>query len=364
MNVLFAGGGTAGHINPAIAIAQEIIKRNKKSRIAFVGRNGGKENDLIKNAGFPMFLIEIQGLSRSNPVKNLKVVANALKSKKVAKDIITTFSPDVVVGTGGYVCWPVISAAHDLGIKTIIHESNTSLGLTTKFLMRKCDLLLLGFENRNMRKKNVVISGIPLQENFIPTNKDSAKMHLGIPRDKSLIVSVGGSIGAKNINDCCIEVMKNYSQSDESVYHIHSTGHRYFDEIKKSEPDLCEGKDGCKILPYIKDMATMLSAADVVITRCGAVTLAEISFCQTPSILIPSPNVTGNHQKKNAELFERAGAGIMIEESDLSPILLYEKINSIIKDKGTIDKMRKNCKALSLSSPASKIADIIEEMTS
>lgn len=361
MNILFAGGGTAGHVNPAIALAQEFKRRYPFAKISFIGRAGGKENELITNAGFELFLINISGISRKNPLKNFKVLKDAIKSKKDAKGIISSFSPDVVIGTGGYVCWPVISAAHSAGIKTVLHESNAVAGLTTRLLMNKCDLLLLSTKLNGLSGKDAIVTGIPLLNTFIPTDKVLAKARLGIPKDKKLIISVGGSIGAKKLNDSCIGIMKDYFLNDSSVYHIHSVGHRYYNEIKESEPNLCKGNERCKIVPFIKDMATALSAADVVISRCGAVTLAEISFCKTPSILIPSPNVTGNHQKKNALIFEKQGAGLMLEEHTLSPALLYKSVNDILSNENTMNAMRKNCEALSFAGSAKNIVSLIEK---
>lgn len=359
MRILFSGGGTAGHVNPAIAIAEALSKRNPESEIAFIGREGGKENELVKSAGIRLFTIPVSGLSRSLSPKNLKAIKNALSAKRIAKDILKEFTPDAVIGTGGYVCWPVLSAAHACGIPTAIHESNASFGLTTRLLANKCDLLLLGTDTCTEKHKNAVYTGNPLRADFGKSTKREARHLLKIPNGKRLIISVGGSIGAKKLNDACVAVMKDYSVKDRSILHIHSCGSRYYEQIQKLFPELCKGSGNCRIVPFIKNMATALTAADAVISRCGAMTLSEIAYCATPAILIPSPNVTGNHQLKNARYFCDLGAAVLLEESELDEENLWREINEILSHPEVAVAMSKKMREAAVTDAADKIADII-----
>ncbi len=359
MNIIFCGGGTAGHITPAIAIAEAFKKKHQDVNIFFIGREEGKENELVKKAGFELCTIKIEGLSRSLNFKNLNVLKNAYKAKKRAKEIISEISPDLVIGTGGYVSWPVISAANAMGIKTVLHESNATPGLTTKLLLKKCDIFLCG--TKNSKYKNSYYVGNPLRQNFKAIPQNEAKKIMGLSPDKKLIVSVGGSIGAFKLNNVCISLMKNYSLKNEKVFHLHSTGHRYFNELQISDPEICKGVFGCKIVPFINDMATALSAADIVISRCGAMTLAEIAFCSAASILIPSPNVTDNHQFKNAAYFEKRNAALLIEEKFLTENLLLDKVNLIMQNDKIREIMRNNAKKLASIDAAEKIANLLED---
>ena len=359
MKILFCGGGTAGHVSPALAIAEAIKDKYPKSQIAFVGRKDGKENQATKNAGYPIYEIKVSGLKRSLSLENFKVLKDALDAKHSAKDILLEFKPDAVIGTGGYVCWPVLTAAHTLRIPTVIHESNAVLGLTSKLLAKKCNLIFLG-QNIQTRYKNAYFTGNPLPKTFGKLSKKEAKRRLGIPDGKKLILSVGGSIGAKKLNDTCTKAMASFSLGKSDIYHIHSAGHRYYDEIKSAYPSMCEKNKRCVILPFIDDMATALSAADVVISRCGAMTLAEIARVGVPSILVPSPNVTGDHQRKNAEHYENCGASFVIEERELSSERLTEKLVCILENNSLIKKM--SVAALKLSEPLAtdKILELLE----
>ncbi len=360
MNILFSGGGTAGHVNPALAIAEAFISKYPKAKIAFIGREGGKENELVYKEGFKVFTIAIEGLSRNLSIQNIRKVKDAFKAKKKAQDILSDFKPDIVVGTGGYVCWPVISAAKKLGIKTAIHESNASFGLTTRLLADKCDLLLLGTKTEKCKYKNAIFTGNPLRKKFKSLPSVEAKKIMGIPPNKKLILSVGGSIGAKKLNEVCLSLMNTYSIPNDNIYHLHSIGYRYFEELKESSPNICHGTKGCKAVPFINDMSTALCAADVVISRCGAMTLSEIAFCGAASILIPSPNVTGNHQMKNALYFKEQGAAKIIEEKNLSENILNESIKELLENDSLREKMKKCAKKLSVPDSTEKILKVIE----
>ena len=282
MNVLFCGGGTAGHVTPAVAIGSYITKKRPEAKIAHVGRIGGEENKLAASADFKLYEINMTGLKRKLSKDNINFIKNLFLSRKSAAEILSDFKPDVVIGTGGYVSFPVIREAHKRGIPTVIHESNSALGLASRMLLSRVDLLLLGMDMK-AKHKNAHYVGNPVREGFGRMPRHEAKRRLGIPKDKTLIVSVGGSIGAEQFNSAVLEMM-NKNLSDSNIYHIHSCGRRYYNEVSNKYPLLTDSKGRQRILPFIEDMITAFAAADIVISRSGAMTLSEIAAIRSYSI--------------------------------------------------------------------------------
>lgn len=360
MRILFCGGGTGGHITPALAIAEEFVKKNKNCEVAFVSRKNGNENKLITDKKHRLYEIDIQGFSRSFSLKNFKTVIRFFKAKREAYSIIKDFKPDAVIGTGGYVSAPVICAAKKLNTVTAIHESNAALGLTAKLLSGKCDFLFLGSDIAT-KYKNSVYTGNPVSDRFGRLSKEEARLKLGIPLSERVILSVGGSIGAGMLNDVIVEFIKSYAKDAPRLRLIHITGKRYYNTLKENEPDIFKLGDKIQILPFIYDMPTYLSSSDIVITRCGAMTLAEIQKTGTPMIMIPSPNVTGNHQLKNAQYYKSIGAGLLLEESGLNCENLKNAVNSIINGKYTHQIPREKSKELQTEDPKTKIVRLITE---
>lgn len=334
MKALFCGGGTAGHITPSIALAEEISKNDNNS-VVFIGREGGGENTLITDAGYTLHTISVSGFKRSLSFSNIKTAARLLRAISDSGKLIKTLKPSVVIGTGGYVCLPALLAAIRNKIPTIIHESNTVPGLATRLLAKKCTRLLLNAEDEYglYKLKNARIYGNPVRSAFGAQTKYQARKSLGIGNDKFFILSLGGSIGAQVINEASISLMREYSIKNAEIVHIHATGNRYYEKIAETEPVLAKGTKRCKIVPYIYDMPTYLSACDIVITRCGAMTLSEIAASAAIPILVPSPNVTADHQLKNAKRYSEAGGGILIEEGDLTYMTLISFIEHIKQDK-------------------------------
>lgn len=333
MRLLLCGGGTAGHITPALAVAEEIRRMSPDADILFVGREGGKENDAIEKAKIRLKTIKIQGLKRSLSVENIKRIRQAIDARNKAEKIIKDFRPDVILGTGGYVCWPIISAGKKLNIPTAIHESNIFPGLTTKILATKCNRVFLGYKEGAEylpKRARTLAVGNPISNDFFKTTYKDSRRRLNIKDDELFILSFGGSIGAGRLNDVVIETMKSYSGIEGKIKHIHATGHRYFERCNSSQN---VKYPGCKIVPYIENMPLALRAADIVICRCGAMTLAEIAAVGVAAILIPSPNVSGNHQYRNAIHFSKNGAAILIEEKNLSSEVLEKTINELKFDK-------------------------------
>ena len=354
MRLLLCGGGTAGHINPAIAVADELLEAHKDAQILFVGREGGKENQLIEKAGFNLRTVNIQGLKRRITLKNLTVIKNAFKSVAEAKRIIRDFKPDVILGTGGYVCWPVLVAGKRMGITTAIHESNVIPGLTTKLLSGVVDKVFLNREetkNHLSKKAKTMAVGNPLRKEFKRIQKSEARKRLGINENELLIVSFGGSIGSEKMNRIILDVMKNYCSKDTNIRHVHAVGKRYYSEVEAKDKAL--GK--CSILPYIDEMPLYLNAADIAICRAGSMTVSEICEVGVASILIPSPNVTGNHQLANARYLEKANAAIVLEEKNLTSKSLIDAINRLKSEKYGRKTRAKSLKALSTPNSAKRI---------
>ena len=352
MKLIFTGGGTGGHVYPAVAIAEEMRAKRPDTKLLFIGRSGGDENRAVETADIPLTTLNVRGISRNLSPKNLGSIILALRAEISARKVIKDFAPDAVIGTGGYVSWPVLHAAHALGIPTAIHESNAYPGLVTRILSKHCDLTLLG--NRvtagylkNARRLSVV--GNPLRRGFKATSKQTARSRLGIYGGRRLLVSFGGSIGATKVNDSCISLMKSFSAKRKDIIHIHATGKRYFDEYARQSESL---PDNCKLVPYIDDMPTVLSAADAVICRCGAMTLAEIAATGTPAILIPSPNVTDDHQYKNGKSVAESGGALLIEEEDLTEERLAECVKRIVDSAAKNRKMSKCIASLARTNAA------------
>ena len=349
MKVLMTGGGTGGHVYPALAIA-EIIKNNiPDAEIAFVGTEKGIENKLVSKAGYKMYHVPIQGISRSLSPKNIKTAYLVLTSPKKAKKIIDEFSPDVVIGTGGYVCWPLLQAASQMGIPSVVHESNAAPGLAVKVLQKKLDLILTNFEQTAdllSTDRKVVNVGNPLRLKYGALDKDSARERLGIDKNKFVLLSFGGSIGAKGINLEALEIMKSFSSKKTDVLHYHASGSRFFDSFSKRLAEL--GLDGCEnitVSDYIYDMPLYMAAADAVMCRAGAMTLSEVAMLGKPAVLVPSPHVTDDHQYKNAKVVADRGGALLVreekevEEGDKNCLEALADVERIYSDKAQREKM-------------------------
>ena len=350
MRAIIAGGGTTGHITPGISIAETILNHERDSDILFVGREGGDENGIVKQRGFELKTLRISGFSRRLTPKNVKNAFLTAGALAKAVSIIREFEPEIVIGTGGYACWPVLRAAQMLKIPTVLHESNVVPGLATRMLAHKCTRVLLNFPGSEKELKhsdNVAIVGNPILSETTSGTRESARRRLGISSSEFFILSFGGSGGAEVLNKHAVALMQNYCMKVGRVRHVHATGRKYYSAIKSAYPSLTTGKCGCMIYPYIEDMATHMLAADVVICRCGAMTLSELASAGTVPILIPSPNVTDNHQYKNGKLFVDKGAALMIEESELNDRTLTDAVRYLENNPHLMIKMRSRLKEFS-----------------
>ena len=343
LKVLLTGGGTGGHINPALAIA-DIIKMNvPDAQIAFVGTEKGLENRLVPKENYKLYHIEIQGIKRSLSLSNLKTAYLVLTSPTKAKKIINEYKPDIVIGTGGYVCWPLLKAASSMGIPTMVHESNALPGVAVRQLQNKVDVILTNFKataellNTHQRIVNV---GNPLRKSYSTIDRAEARKKLGIDESKFVVLSFGGSLGAPRINEAAVNVMRNFSSKKEDVIHYHSGGSRGYENAMRLFAGYGLEKDESLVLKdYIYDMPAYMAAADLVICRAGAMTLTEIAIMKKAAILIPSPNVADNHQYKNAKVLADAGAAMLIEEKDLTEESITAAVEQLYSDKEARAKM-------------------------
>ncbi len=330
MKVIMTGGGTGGHIYPAIAIAEKIKEKRPDADILFVGTKRGLEKDLVPQNGYPIKFVTVRGVNRKHIMKNVKVVKDLLKGSREAKKILKEFKPDIVIGTGGYVCGPVVRAAHKLGIRTFIHEQNAFPGMTNKMLEKYVENVFISFadaEKYFKHKEKLILSGNPVRRAFFDAVKTDSRRFIKEQEENFMLLCFGGSQGAGKINDVMIEVAENLNGIQNiSLYFV--TGNAYYDSILKTMEDRgFVNKGNIHIKKYISNMQDYLSAADLVISRSGALTVSEITVCGKASVLIPSPNVTGNHQYYNAKAVADKGGAVLMEEKELSSEALLKIVS-------------------------------------
>ena len=371
MNFLFTCGGTAGHINPALAVAGRLREIVPDCGILFVGANGKMETDLVPRAGYDILTVEVTNLHRSlKPSEiayNIKSLSNVVSATRAAKKIVQDFQPDVAIGTGGYVCYPVLKAAAQLGVPTVVHESNAVPGLTTKMLADVVDRIMVGFEESLQHYSDpgrVAVTGTPVRGAFSACPKAEAKARLGLPVDKPLVVSVWGSLGARYMNETMTDVIA-LACAESAFTLIHSAGKLGYERMAAALAEKCS-KDpkacGMDVRPYIYDMPLVMDAADLVLCRAGASTLAELTCIGKPAILVPSPNVTNNHQERNARVLERAGGAKVLLEGEFTAETLYVAVCELLNDTRQLSEMGANMKAAGVPDATERIAETILEL--
>lgn len=346
MRVLLTGGGTSGHVNPALAIADIIKEKEPKSEFAYIGKETGIEKRLAEREKIPFYGIKSQGFERNLNPSNIKAAYYMLSTQPDAKKIISEFKPDIVIGTGGYVCFVPLLVASRMGIPTVVHESNLEPGLAIKLLKNKVDLILTNYgETVDMfktAKSETVKVGNPIRVKFGGIGKAEARETLGISASSFVVISLGGSLGAPKINEAAIDVMRCFSSKHGDVIHYHSGGKKYYkDAMQLFVGHNLEKNPRLDVKEYIDDMPLYMAAADVVICRSGAMTLTELERLGKPAILIPSPNVTDNHQYKNAKVLADKGAAILISEGELNAETVTSAVESIYSDKAKAENMSK-----------------------
>lgn len=369
MKIVFTCGGTAGHINPAVSIANNIKRIRSDAEILFVGAENNMEMELVPLEGYDIKSIKITNISRGHSIEDLKHNADTIKNVAVSihesKRLLREFKPDIVVGTGGYVCYPVITAASRMHIKTAIHESNALPGLTTRLLADHVDKVMVGVSDSidfYKHPEKVVYTGTPVRGDFNVYYKDKAKRELGIPAYRPLVVSVWGSLGSGHMNEIMCEMIPNIK--DNSFNLIHSAGAKYYDNVKNRldafAPDM--SLYGIEVRKYIYDMPRIMTAADIVLCRAGASTLAELTYLGKPCIIVPSPNVTNNHQEKNARVLEKAGGALVMLEGEFTSENLLSKIKELINDPDKLRIMSDSMQSLSVPGAVDIITDNIFEL--
>lgn len=361
MRVICAGGGTGGHINPAIAIAKHIAQKNKDSEFLFIGTKGGMEKTLVPKAGFNIEFIDVSGFKRSLTLSNIKTMFKAGASILKCMKIIRNFKPDIVVGTGGYVSGPVLASASLLKIPTLILEQNVFAGMTSKMLSKMVDTVCLGFEETRPsfpKAKNVVLTGTPIRNELFLTDKQSARAALGLD-ERPFVVCFGGSLGAEKINNCMCEFIN--KRQDNKFQILFATGENGYNDVTSKIKNV--SKD-IRIVPYIYNMEQVMNAADLLICRSGAITTCEIAALGKPSILIPSPNVTDNHQHYNAKALSDKDASVLITESQLNenPEILNNTIVELLNDKNRLQKMSENAKKIGIKDGCDRIYNEIKKL--
>ena len=373
MNVIFTCGGTAGHINPAIAVANILKQRKPDCKILFIGAEGHMEEKLVPAAGFELVTLPGSGLSRKLNVagikKNIYAIKCVLNAVAKCKKIIRDFEADVIVGTGGYASFPAIYAGSRLGIPTVVHESNALPGLTTKLAAGVASKVMVCFEESVKHYKNpenVEVVGMPVRQEFITTGKTEAKKLLGL-EDCQVVVSAFGSQGAKVMNQNIAGMFPLEQEDGFPFHHVHAVGSfgwGWMPDLVREKGVDYETTAAIDMREYIYDMPIVMAAADVIIGRAGSATCNEIAVTGTPCILIPSPNVTGNHQEKNARVLENAGGAVVILEKDCTPEVLYAEVQGLLVDEQRREAMSKALHGIVKLDSAERICDIVEELAS
>ncbi len=368
MNILFTCGGTAGHINPAVALAR-MFREREGAQVLFVGARGGMEERLVPKEGFELRTVTISGLRRSlTPAAlghNLKTAVNMARSAAQARAILDDFRPDLVVGTGGYASYPVVKAAAKRGIPTAVHESNAVPGLTTKALSKVCDVVMVGFaESRNHydHPDKVKVTGTPVRGDFFQYTRAEARAKLGIPGDKPLLLSYWGSLGAEQMNGYMTDFIVAEHQEGCPFRHIHGAGRDFAAMTKDLSAAGVENCPGVEVREYIYDMPLVMAAADLVLCRAGASTVSELSAIAKPAILVPSPNVVADHQTKNAKVLADAGGALLLPEKECTGRRLYEEAKALLADAPRRSEMQRSLSALSIPDANEQIYAVLKAL--
>ena len=367
MKILFCCGGTAGHINPALAVAGTIRSRHPEYEIKFAGTPYGMENQLVAAAGFFMYKVNVRGFIRKVSLKNIDVAKRLLLSLNEAGKILKEFQPDIVIGTGGYVSYPILHKAQKMGIKTAVHEQNAFPGIATKLLAKRADAIMLAVPQAQKYfekfKDRCHITGNPIREEIIYLKKAQARTELGLD-SRPVVLSFGGSLGAKRINEGIADFIAYYAPKKQ-IQHLHATGRFgwvWMPNLLKNKGVDLQKNPQIRVSEYIFDMPICLAACDIVICRAGAITLSEIEAQGKPSILIPSPNVAENHQYHNAMALAEKGAAIVIEEKDFSGERLICEVNELIGNPEKLMKMSKSSQELAILDSNDRIYSIVMEL--
>jgi len=356
MKVVVSAGGTGGHIYPAIAIINKIKDEEPNSEILYIGTTDRMEKDLIPELGIKYEAIKVSGLKRKLTFENVKVLLQFFNARKKCKKIIKEFDPDIVIGAGGYVTGPVIWAAKQLGKKTFIHEQNSVVGLSNKYLTKYADKIGVSFASTldAFPKDKVVLTGNPCSEKAINMKKAN-KEDYGLTKGKKLVLIVMGSLGSRTVNDKIVTFLNDFKNKDYEVMFV--TGNSYYEKVKDIKVP-----SNVKVVPFIYEMPSLMKVTDLMISRAGASTMSEILVLNVPTIFIPSPYVTNNHQYKNAMDLVNQNAALILEEKDLTKENLIKLIDDTLSDKNGYKKIKDNLKELGIKDSCERIYEVLKGM--
>lgn len=355
--MIISGGGTGGHIFPAIAIANAVKEQLPDIDILFIGANGRMEMKRVPQAGFPIEGLDIYGLQRQinlkNSIENLKLPFRLYRSMNKAKKIIKDFRPDVVVGVGGYASGPTLKVAASMGIPTLIQEQNSYPGITNKMLAKKANVICTAYDNleRFFPKEKIIKTGNPIRKDILnPVDKNEAYIHFELDKNKKTIAVVGGSLGSRTINESVCNFVEELSQKQIQI--IWQTGEYYYQHLDEKYKNL----EGIKVMPFVQRMDYLYEISDVVVSRAGALALSELCVVAKPCILIPSPNVSEDHQTKNASVLSNAGAAMLIPDN-LAKEQLKDALSGLINDEARRELMKEELRKIAQPDAAKLIAD-------
>lgn len=361
MRVVLTGGGTGGHIYPALAVAEEILRHEPQANFLYIGTGKGLESKLVPKRGLPFEEIDISGIQRKLTLENLRTAWKFIRSVSRSKEILRRWNPDIVIGTGGYVCGPVVYAASRLGIPTMIHEQNVVPGLTNVFLSRFVDRIAVSFEESlaHFPEHKAVYTGNPRATEVLHGNAKAGRNLIGT--DKPIVLIVGGSRGARPINEAALQMLPFMSEHPD--YHfVYVTGEVHYDQFAAELANQGQQPANLTILPFVHQMPDLLAATHLIVNRAGASFLAEITSLGIPAILIPSPYVTNNHQEKNARGLERAGAAVVILEQDLSGASLAQALSPLLTDCKLHERMKQESLRLGKQDAATAVYRVVKEL--
>ncbi|RFU63368.1 undecaprenyldiphospho-muramoylpentapeptide beta-N-acetylglucosaminyltransferase [Peribacillus glennii] len=362
MKIVVSGGGTGGHIYPALALVREIKSKDKDSSFLYIGTEKGLEKEIVTREKIPFKSIHITGFKRKLSFDNVRTVARFLKGVRESKKMLKEFQADAVIGTGGYVCGPVVYAAAKLGIPCIVHEQNSVPGLTNKFLSRYVDKVAICFEEAKQffPENKTVLTGNPRASEVLNYKGKEGLRKLGLKQGVATVLVFGGSRGARPINEAVLKVMSELREKPYQVLYV--TGEVHFEQVAR-EIEMIGNPENVVIKPYVNNMPEILSGVDLAVTRAGATTLAELTVLGIPSILIPSPYVTNNHQEKNARSLSDHGAAELVLEKELTGSKLIATIDSVITDGKKLDAMKTAARAIGMPDAADRVYQVIKDLS-
>lgn len=363
MRVLVSGGGTGGHIYPAISLVNHLKISDANAEFLYVGTEKGLESTIVPEYDIPFKTIEIQGFRRSLSVANFKTAYLFMKSIGDSKKLLKEFKPDVVIGTGGYVCGAVVYAAHKLGIPTIIHEQNSVPGITNKFLAKYVDKIAICFPDaaQYFPQEKVVLTGNPRAQEVVNIEKTAVLESYGLKQGKPTVLVFGGSQGALTLTNAMKESLVELAKRDYQI--VYGTGQRYYEDIQRFLIEQQIEAENIAILPYIDNMAMLLKNIDLVVSRAGATSLAEITALGLPSILIPSPNVTNDHQTKNAQSLVKSGATSLLKDSELTSLSLVRELDNLMLNSDKLEQMALSAKGEGIPDASDRLEAVIDNLT-